>query len=1016
MATASKKTSATPKTAPKKVAAKKAAVKTSPPKAMREAQPVKPAVKAPTKPAAKVAVKKVASNAKTSAPVKADIAKKAKVEKPAAAVELKLAPAKKKAASSVVAKPQGLVAPAKTKLAKIKPATKAQATAELPVNAVKTTKSVKATAKNAVVAPVSEVKPEPKLLARPKKSAAKVAAEPTAKPAAKSASKAAASPAAGKPALRAAAKNAKKGAAKTALEEASKRALTSSERLVEAAPKVRSKAVPKAVPSAVASAAPSAAPKAKSVKQAKVSKPATAAPAIAPIATTAPVVLAPARTESKLAKPAKPKGQQAPAASKLEQKMAPALATAQVKPAPAPAPVPAVPAEPVRFRLQALGTGSALGEYRVSEIEETGQSWRVQVQGALAIDCRCDCVAFARSDRGSCEHIDFTLARLLSQPGTAEVLRRGSQADYSEVLLRFGARRQLRWRQGHGCPSVLAEAARALIDESGRLRAEAPGALPHLLQVAAAAGHELRVEEGVWPLLAHKRDAGQRVLRLEQNYPQGLETPALRNLLKLPLPMFQLEAALFAVSAGRSLLADDLGLGLYAQALGASELLMRHFGVERVLLLCAESAQSRWLAEAQTLSGREAQMVWGDAPSRAEQLVKGEAQIKICASSALAQDLSQLQAFAPELIIVDEAGRLDGQALDALKALEAARPAQGFLLLLSGQILSGQPKVLLPLVELLDQQRSGPYARFLSYHARRDAAGRIQGFVGLDALDQTLERLMFSRSKVDLFSVLPPALVQLRSVGLSEVQQALQATALRELRRGVQRWERSDYVSDSEQLALARAAQSLRRLAISPQLTTGTADAAGEAQADAPKLAAVVAVARELLGSAAQRLVVFCQWDDALSLLAKRLQSLGFKYMQLSAKQGLEERQALARRWREDERVQLLLISDGAATGLQLINEGSDAGLGLVNLELPWSEELLARRLSAVCEEDTRGLPLIQLQAQQGLEQAMLQAMDVLPELPMCSLDGDASLQLLQGEELSAWMRALALLCSLLPE
>jgi len=663
--------------------------------------------------------------------------------------------------------------------------------------------------------------------------------------------------------------------------------------------------------------------------------------------------------------------------------------------------------------LQAQNAGALLGEYRVSGIEEPGQSWRVQVQGALAIDCRCDCAAFPRSDRGSCEHIDFALAQLLSQPSAAEALRRGPQLDYSEVLLRFGARRQLRWRQGHGCPSVLAEAAQALTDEFGRLRAEAPGALAQLLQVAAAAGHELRVEEGVWPLLAHKWDAGQRVLRLEQNYPQGLETPALRNLLKLPLPMFQLEAALFAVSAGRSLLADDLGLGLYAQALAASELLMRHFGVERVLLLCGESAQSRWLAEAQTLSGRAAQMVWGDAQARAEQLADGQAQIKICASSALSQDLSQLQAFAPELIIVDEAGRLDGQALAALKALEAARPEQGFLLLLSGQILSGQPKVLLPLVELLDQQRSGPYARFLSYHARRDAAGQIQGFVGLDALDQTLERLIFSRSKAELLATLPLALVQLRGVGLSPAQQDLQLPLLRDLRRGVQRWERSAYVSDSEQLALARGVQNLRRLALSPQLL---ASAASEAQADAPKLAAVAALARELLGSAVQRLVVFCQWDDGLTLLAARLQSQGFKLMQLSAKQGLAERQALARRWREDERVQLLLISDAAATGLQLISEGAEAKLGLINLELPWSEELLARRLQAVSEDSSRGLPLIQLQAQQGLEQAMLQAMDVLPELPKCCLDGDASLQLLQGEELNAWMRALALLCGLLPE
>ncbi|MBB4841790.1 hypothetical protein HNP55_000285 [Paucibacter oligotrophus] len=949
MATASKKTSATSKSAPKKVAAKKTApVKSKQPELVLEVQPTQPVLKV----AAKAAAKKALSKAKPKADSKAPAAKKTKVAKPAAAaaVEAKAAPAKKvKAAAKPIVQPVEVVEPVAAKPAKAAPKAKTVAKAE----------------------------PEPKLAAKPKKAAAKPVAEPAPEPAP-----------APKPLVKAAAKRA--GAAKKAVEEASKRALSSSERVLEAAPKLAPKAAAKAEPAKPAKPA-------KPVQKVKTGKALEAAASAVP----APLEAQPAK-----AKPS-------PAPSKSAKKTAPAPAAPQAKPAPVPAPAPAAPVEPPRFRLQAQNAGSVLGEYRVSEIEAAGQSWRVQVQGALAMDCRCDCAAFPRSDRGSCEHVDFALAQLLSQPVTAEALRAGPQADYSEVLLRFGARRQLRWRQGRACPPALAEAAQALLDESGRLRAEAPGALAQLLQLAAAAGHELRVEEGVWPLLAHKRDAGQRVLRLEQNYPQGLATPALRNLLKLPLPIFQLEAALFAVSAGRSLLADELGLGLYAQALGASELLMRHFGVERVLLLCAESAQSRWLAEAQTLSGRAAQLVWGDAAARAEQLADGSAQIKICASSALAQDLSQLQAFAPELIIVDEAGRLDGQALAALKALEAARPEQGFLLLLSGQLLNSQPKVLLPLVDLLDSQRSGPYARLLSHHVRRDAAGQIQGFVGLDALDQTLERLMLSRSKADLAAVLPPALVQLRGVALGEAQQALQLPLLRELRRGVQRWERSGYVSDAEQLALARAVQSLRRLAISPQLL---APAAAELPADAPKLAAVAAVARELLGVAAQRLVVFCQWDDALSLLARRLQSQGFELLQLSADQGLAERQALAGRWREDERVQVLLISDAAATGLQLISEGADAGLGLINLELPWSEELLARRLSAMCEEDTRGLPLIQLQAQQGLEQAMLQAMDVLPELPLCSLDGDASQRLLQGEALTAWMQSLALLCSLLPE
>ncbi|MGS0757990.1 ATP-dependent helicase, partial [Roseateles sp. GG27B] len=138
----------------------------------------------------------------------------------------------------------------------------------------------------------------------------------------------------------------------------------------------------------------------------------------------------------------------------------------------------------------------------------------------------------------------------------------------------------------------------------------------------------------------------------------------------LPLPHYQLEAAIYAACAGRSLVADDLGLGLFAPALAAAELLMQHFGVERVLVLCAESAQVRWLTEAQTLSSAQADIVWGDTAARQAQLAAA-GQIKVAATASLQQDLALLQGFAPELIIVDEAQRLDGDALAALKQLDS---------------------------------------------------------------------------------------------------------------------------------------------------------------------------------------------------------------------------------------------------------------------------------------------------------------------------------------------------------
>jgi hypothetical protein len=615
----------------------------------------------------------------------------------------------------------------------------------------------------------------------------------------------------------------------------------------------------------------------------------------------------------------------------------------------------------------------------------------VLLRGAGVSAAACSCEHYA--ERGACAHLDFALAALQDDAEGQAALAQGWQTEHSELWLQYGLRRQLGWHAGRACPAALRQAAEALL----ALPQDSQGdALPGLLALAAQYGHELRVPDAVWAQLAEGRDARQRVLRLSEVYAEGMASPALRGLLKLPLPQHQLEAALFAACAGRSLVADDLQLGMQAVGLAAAELLQRHFAVERVLLLCAESAQTRWLADAQSLTTRRAALVWGDATQRAQQW-QGEAEIKIAALGALEQDLAPLQGWAPDLIIIDEAQRLGEAALARLRTLTPA-----FLLLLSSQLPEVQPPVLLRLVELLDVQRSGALAALHERHLRFANDGQLLPLAAPGRLAQSLERLMLSRAGSEL--ALPPALVQLRAQPLTVQQLALQAPLLEQLRRRLARWQRSAYLADAEQLQLVRELQALRRLGLSPALLDGQADG------PAPRLEAVAALARELLAGAVDKLVVCCQWDDALGLLAQRLQAAGLKTEHLPVGASLAERGTLVARWRDDQRSPLLLCSDAAGAGVDL----RAPGVGLISLELPWGDALLEQRLARVADDETHGLPLLQLLSQGGIESAMLALQDSWPELPACSLDGDASLQLLGGAALTQFMQALVALLALM--
>jgi SNF2 family DNA or RNA helicase len=57
------------------------------------------------------------------------------------------------------------------------------------------------------------------------------------------------------------------------------------------------------------------------------------------------------------------------------------------------------------------------------------------------------------------------------------------------------------------------------------------------------------------------------------------------------------EAVLFAVRVCRALLGDDMGLGKTIQAIAATEMLARHFGVSKVLVICPTSLKYQWQSE-----------------------------------------------------------------------------------------------------------------------------------------------------------------------------------------------------------------------------------------------------------------------------------------------------------------------------------------------------------------------------------------------------------------------------------
>src|SRR2546427_206445 len=147
-----------------------------------------------------------------------------------------------------------------------------------------------------------------------------------------------------------------------------------------------------------------------------------------------------------------------------------------------------------RFRLTNIGGERVFSEFEVVN-PANGGTYRVAVRGTAPGDNFCSCPDFATNALGICKHIAFTLARLERAPGGRAALARGFQADYSEVYVSYGPRREVRFRAGRTAPPALRRLAARYFDRDGRLRTEAVPGLDAFFVQAARFSHELRCYE-----------------------------------------------------------------------------------------------------------------------------------------------------------------------------------------------------------------------------------------------------------------------------------------------------------------------------------------------------------------------------------------------------------------------------------------------------------------------------------------------------------------------------------------
>ncbi|MBI5619193.1 MAG: DEAD/DEAH box helicase [Gammaproteobacteria bacterium] len=644
------------------------------------------------------------------------------------------------------------------------------------------------------------------------------------------------------------------------------------------------------------------------------------------------------------------------------------------------------------FVLENRGDHPFFSEFRVGN-PQSKASYRVAIRGLDAGDNYCSCLDYATNELGTCKHIEFVLARLEKKRGAKAAFARGWHPPFSEIYLRNDGARALHFRAGPDCPPAVRKAAARLFDASrgGVLREERFGELDPFLATAAKCGHALRAYDDALDFVAGRRDAARRAEVLDSLFPRGASDRKLAKLLEAPLYRYQAEGALFAVRAGRALIGDEMGLGKTIQAIAATEILARHFGVSRVLVVCPTSLKYQWQSEIRRFSGRAARVMAGGRAQR-EKDFDADDFCKITNYEKLKPDLDLIAEWAPELVIVDEAQRIKNWNTIAARALK--RIDSTYALVLTGTPLENKLEELLSIVQFVDQYRLGPAWKLLHEHQVKDELGRVTGYTGLEKIGQTLAPILIRRRRSEVLTQLPSRTDQNLLVPMTELQMAHHQENADIVAKIVARWRRTKFLSETDQRRLTCALQNMRMSCNSTYLLDQETDHGVKAD----ELAALL---DGIFVQPDAKAVVFSQWTRTHDIVIRRLKDRGIGYVSFHGGVPSDKRPALVERFRADPHCRVFLSTDAGAAGLNLQHAST-----LVNMDLPWNPALLEQRIGRIHRMgQTRPVQVVNFVAKGTIEEGMLSVLAFKRSLSAGILDGGQSEISLGGSRLSRFMK-----------
>ena len=658
-------------------------------------------------------------------------------------------------------------------------------------------------------------------------------------------------------------------------------------------------------------------------------------------------------------------------------------------------------AQKQNFRLKNIGDEPIFSEFIVTN-PQTGGEYRVAIRGQRIGNNYCSCPDFAVNTLGTCKHIEFTLAKLQRKRGGKKAFAEGFRPDYSEIYLRYGARREVVFSPAAKCPKSLMELALRYFDKCGTLKPQGYLRFDAFMRKSETIKHDLRCYNDAVEFIARVRDQAYLKKRIEKAFPNGANSAAFRKLLKASLYLYQRKGALFAAKAGRSLIADDMGLGKTIQAIAAVEILARTVGLERVLIISPTSLKHQWKQEIEKFCSRSVEVVEGSLAKRAR-LYASDSFYKITNYDVIHRDLELIRNWAPEMIILDEAQRIKNWK--TRRARSVKKLDSQYALVLTGTPLENRLEELHSIVEFVDRFHMGPMFRFLAEHQHVNEDGRVIGYRNLSRIAKSLEPILVRRTRKEVLKDLPKRLDKNYFVPMTAEQMKHHEENRETVARIVAKWRRLGFLPETDQRILMIALQNMRMSCNSTYLLDRKTDYGVKADE-------LISVLEEIFERPDAKVVVFSQWLGTHEILLDRLDSSKRNYVLFHGRIPGPKRKGLIKQFKNDPRCRVFLSTDAGGVGLNLQNASA-----VINMDLPWNPAVLEQRIGRIHRlGQHRPVRVVNFVAQGTIEHGMLALLSFKQSLFSGVLDKGRDEVFLGGTRLKRFMDSVDKATSAIPE